>query len=873
LREQAVTQEGITGTISYMAPELLQGQASSEGSDLFSVGIVAYQLLTGRHPFKAPSLTLMMVNITKGDVDLDAPDVDPRLRPVLARLLTVDAAARYDDAQQVMVDLSAALGMQPPRESAAIRDSFLTAAKLVGRRGEMERLAEHLSKAIVGLGAGVLVGGESGVGKTRLLDELRTLALVKGALVLDGQEVRQGKSPYQVWRQPIRRLCLEIDLGDDAACDLLPLVPDLPELLGRELAPAEELDPVAAKKRLHRAVVRLFEDRTDPTVVLLEDLQWAGGESLELLAEIHGVAAQSPLLLLATYRVDEKPDLPGELPGFDSLQLHRLSPGATEELSATILGEAGRDPAVLDLLRRETEGNAFFIVEVARALAEEAGRLHGIELAEVPQRISTGGIQRILRRRLGRIPDAARPLLELAAVAGRELDLPLLRRIAAGLDDAPERLGPWLRVCVDAAVLEVQGDDWRFAHDKLRENVLAELESSESHRLHRLIGDGLVDLHGDAPEHLAAQAFHYRAAAAGGAPEVVEKAIDRLLLAGQQAVDGCLTSAALDVLGEARRLLDAQPVTQERLRREAALHNELGAAFLMSKGHAAVEVRDCFERSRALCEQLGDERGLLPVLLGLWRHHVVRGELEVARELAEHFVATAEAEGDPAFIVLADSALGTSLMYQGQTQRSWRHFERSIEHYAALPDDAKRRAAKAFSYGQNPGVANLVYGACDLWCLGHPDQALDRCRQGVALADQLRHPFSQAFAAVIAAWVHQFRREYELAGECALRAIELSKAQGFQLFLAVGSVLYGWSLAMQDQEARGIAMLEHTLDLLRQSGSELLRPYFLALLAEAKGRAGQLDDGRAAVAEAIEIADRSDQGQEVWPQELGAALP
>ena len=235
LREQSASQDGITGTISYMAPELLQGQAASEASDLFAVGVVAYQLLTGRHPFMAPSLTLMMVNITKGAADLDVPDIDARLLPVIKGLLANGAGERYDDAQKVIADLSSALGLPLPRESAAIRDSFLKAARLVGRRREMSKLAEHLSKALVGLGVGVVIGGESGVGKTRLLDELRTLALVKGALVLDGQDVRQGGSPYQVWRQPLRRLCLELELDDETARDLLPLVPDLPELLGREL--------------------------------------------------------------------------------------------------------------------------------------------------------------------------------------------------------------------------------------------------------------------------------------------------------------------------------------------------------------------------------------------------------------------------------------------------------------------------------------------------------------------------------------------------------------------------------------------------------------------------------------------------------------
>ncbi|MCG8457056.1 MAG: hypothetical protein MI919_12315, partial [Holophagales bacterium] len=634
---------------------------------------------------------------------------------------------------------------------------------------------------------------------------------------------------------------------------------------------AETLDPVSAQKKLLAAVESLFRRQKQPVVVLLEDLQWSGDESLALLARLQQIAGALPLLVVASYRDDEKPDLPETVPGAEALKLPRLSPQAIEELSASMLGRTGHQKEVLDLLVRETEGNVLFVVEVARALAEEAGRLDGISGAHLPRQISTGGIRRILRRRLERVPPHARPLLDAAAVAGRELDLRLVERLAerlivetlAGGEEASGNaptLSSWLRTGASVAVLEVQGEKWRFTHDKLRENLLEDLDRERRRELHRLVGESLLDLYGDAPEHLGAQAFHFTEAAAGGDPEVVETAVRRLVRAGGLAVDSCANQVALGYLQDGLRLLRTLPTTDDRLRLEMELQNELGAAYLMSKGHAAAEVRACFERSRNLCQQLGDDRGLLPVLLGLWRHHVVRGELATARELAEQFLELAEQEGDLPFVVLADSALGTSLMYQGETARSWSCFGRSIEMYEALPPAARRRAAQAFSYGQNPGVANLVYGACDLWCLGYPDQALERAREGLALADQLAHPFSRAFASVIAAWVHQFRREYQLAGERAQQAIEISQAQGFQLFLAVGSVLAGWSMAMQGQAEQGIGRISKTLDLLRASGSELLRPYFLALLAEACGRAGTLDHGLEAVHEALEIAERSGQG-------------
>lgn len=864
LREQAMDTGGITGTIAYMAPELLQGKKATESSDLFAIGVVAYEILTGKHPFQSKNLTMMMLAITRGE---DPPDeaIDPRLRPVIRKLMARKAEERYGKAPDVIRDLTTALGLPMPEETAAIRDSFLQTARLVGRSQEMKTLAEHLRGALGGMGGALLVGGESGVGKSRLLDELRTLALVKGALVIEGQEVRQGNSPYQVWRQPLLSLCLDAELDDDEARALRNLVPNLEELLGRPVPEGEELDPVAAQKKLLDAVEAILHRQAQPLVILLEDLHWSGDESLALFGRLQSIVGSLPVLLVASFRNDERPDLPKTLGDTECLEIQRLSPRAIEKLSHSILGEAGRHRQILDLLQRETEGNVFFVVEVARALAEEAGRLDRIDVERLPQQISTGGIQRILRRRLDRVPEAARALLEAAAVAGRELDLDLVARLAEG---HPEISGveTWLDTCAEVAVLEVQGDDWRFAHDKLRENLVDDLGRGKRRRLHQRVAEALVALYGDAAEHLSAQAYHLTEAAEGGDPAVVRRAVERLSLAGKLAVDSCANQAALDYLQTGLRLLQALPVTTDRLRLEMDLRNELGAAYLMSKGHAAPEVRTCFERSETLCEQLGDTPGRLPVLLGLWRHHVVRGELERARDLAERLLASAEQADDAPFIVLAHSALGTNLMYQGETARSWSHFERGIRLYGDLPPEAKRRAAQAFSYGQNPGVMNLLYGGCVLWCLGQPDRALALAEEGLALADELAHPFSQAFASVIAAWVHQFRRDYRAAGERAQRAIEISMAQGFQLFVAVGSVLLGWSLAMQGQTEKGIGMITKTLGLLQASGSELLRPYFLALLAEASGRSGAIDGGLGAIREATEIAERS--SQKWWYPEI-----
>jgi tetratricopeptide (TPR) repeat protein len=177
-----------------------------------------------------------------------------------------------------------------------------------------------------------------------------------------------------------------------------------------------------------------------------------------------------------------------------------------------MLGEPGQQSGVLERLLKETEGNAFFLVEVVRALAEEAGRLSRIGQKALPDKVFAGGVQTIIRRRLQRAPDWARPLLRPAAVAGRELDLALLQHIAANQPDYfPQNmaLDNWLNGCTEAAVLDVQEGHWRFAHDKLRQALLDDLPEEERPGLHRLVAQTIEIIHANSLDDYAYILFEH----------------------------------------------------------------------------------------------------------------------------------------------------------------------------------------------------------------------------------------------------------------------------------------------------------------------------------------------------------------------------
>lgn len=499
--------QGSAGTWQYAAPEILWGNAATEASDLYSIGVLAYQLFAGGHPFDVYDPEFL------DKVLYEPPDwarlgVGEGLTAVIAKLLEKDPANRYPTAEATIAALSQAVGLPIPPESTSIRDSYLQAAQFVGREEELTRLSTALASAKSGQGSAWLIGGESGVGKSRLINELQIQALVDGFLVLRGQSVEEAGRPYQLWPDAIRQLILEQDVDDLAAGVLKALVPDMDRLLGRDIPAPPVLAENSARQRLFSTIIHLFQEISQPVLLILEDLQWAR-ESLEILSFLNRQTGSLPLLVVGSYRDDEQPDLPGQLAEMNLLPLSRLSEKSMAALSTAMLGEVGQRPEILALLQRETEGNAFFLVEVVRALAEEAGRLSAVSDIALPTRLFPQGIQTIVSRRLSRIPDDVRLLLPGAAVLGRQLDLRLVAELAHTMS-APLELEAWLSSCAEAAVLNLENGRWQFAHDKLREGILAQLVAQERLAWHRRAAEAIESVYPDEPAQAGALVYHWQ---------------------------------------------------------------------------------------------------------------------------------------------------------------------------------------------------------------------------------------------------------------------------------------------------------------------------------------------------------------------------
>ncbi|MEM7802828.1 MAG: AAA family ATPase, partial [Chloroflexota bacterium] len=368
-------------------------------------------------------------------------------------------------------------------------------------------LTAGLDRAGNGRGSAWLIGGESGVGKSRLLRELQTVGLVNGLQLLTGQaEDDAANGAYQIWREPLRQMIVTLsDLDDLAASTLLPLVPDIARLLNRSVEPATNLTRGATQIRLFSIVTNLFRQIERPILLILEDLHWET-ESLSLLTHLISQIETLPLMVVGSFRNDERPNLVDLLSGMQLINLERLSERNMAQLSASMLGEIGQKPEIVAYLQHETEGNAFFAVEIVRALAEEAGRLDLINQTLLPEKLLPSGILQVVERLFNKIPEEARPLLRLAAVAGRQIDIDLLMLADQSGQDVE---GVWLQTCADRGIFEIQDGRWRFRHDKLREWLLDTLSESDCQQFHQHIAFSLETLYGEGPIYAGRLAYHW----------------------------------------------------------------------------------------------------------------------------------------------------------------------------------------------------------------------------------------------------------------------------------------------------------------------------------------------------------------------------
>jgi predicted ATPase len=331
--------------------------------------------------------------------------------------------------------------------------------------------------------------------------------------------------------------------------------------------------------------------------------------------------------------------------------------------------------------------------------------------------------------------------------------------------------------------------------------------------------------------------------------------------AGEQASERSANLEAVSHFTIGLELLNTLPETPEHIHHALTLHIALGGALQIAKGYAVPEVGHAYTQAYALCQQVGEPPELVPVLFGLWRFYLTQPQFHTARELGDTLMRLAQRAQDPALAVVAHYAVGLTGFCLGALPAAHQHMEEGIACYTP-----EQRRAPVFRLGLDPGLACRGFAAVTFWLLGYPAQALARLHEALALAHELSHPWSLAWMRCFAAFVSQWRRDVSAVHEQADATITLATEQGFPLWVAWGTSVRGWALAMQGQGEAGLAQVRQGIAATLATGAAILVPYFCTMLAEVYDHLGHTEDGLQALAEAQTLVEQHD--ERWWEAEI-----
>jgi predicted ATPase/DNA-binding winged helix-turn-helix (wHTH) protein len=767
----------------------------------------------------------------------------------------------------------------PVSSSFGYPSSHPSSAPLVGREEELTQLHAWLTKAQAGERQVVFISGESGIGKTTLVEAFLAQAATTGVRIAHGQCAAHygvGEA-YLPVIEVVQRLCREP--GNEGLLEVLdrqaPLwLAQMPSLLtSHDRTRLQREVRGATRERMLREIAAALEAFTAdaPLVLVLDDLHWSDHATVDLFSFVGWRPEPARLLLLGAYRPEDIGAGANPLKSVrHELQAHgrchhlSLSPFTVSEVDRylSLRFTANHFPSPLaQAIHQRSEGNPLFVVNVVDHLVAHgvlaphdgswslAANLDDIQFEE------PATVQEFIEHQRDRLSPQEEQVLKVASVAGLEFST---AAVAAGLPATLEDVEDWCEgLTRHQQCLRSRGSgEWpdgaivtyyEFAHSLYQHGWYERVTAARRVQLHQRIAARLEQGYGNRAGEIAAElaehcergrdfprALHYRRVAA-------ENAARRF---GYQ--------EAVKHLAKGLESLTHVSDTQERLRHEIALHNALGAVYMATQGYASPAVAQAYERARMLCRQVDATAQLTPALRGLWSFYLTRMELHTARTLADQLLHIARREQSQALLLEAERELGQTLYCLGEFPAARQALEDSLARY-----DPDAHATHITLYGQDPKVACLAQLARTLCLLGSPDQALHHVETALAFAREIAHPYTLALAFYHAAVVFQACGDWQRTVEAAQSAMTLSTEHGFPYWLSASQILYGWALSRQSRVEEGIRYMQQGIAAYAETGATLNRPYALALLAEAYGATGRPDEGLVLLNEALALIQDS----------------
>jgi class 3 adenylate cyclase/predicted ATPase len=743
---------------------------------------------------------------------------------------------------------------------------------MVGREEELALLRRRWAQATGGEGQVVLLSGEAGIGKSRLVQELKDRVAQDSAVRIEFrcspyhqnsafypliEHVQQVLyfAPSDTPQAKVQKLEQTLARYRFPQSDTVPLLATLLSLPYSEAVSPLTLTPQQQKQKTLDALLQwLFEEAERvPVYTVWEDLHWADPSTLEFLALCLDQVPTARMLMLLTFRPEFTPAWTSRS-HVSHLVLSRLGRKQTSAIVEQISGGKALPSEVLHQIVAKTDGVPLFIEELTKTVLESIESIGSIKSigSAIP-----ATLQDSLMARLDRL-GTAKEVAQQGAVVGRELTYELLSAVSPLTEAA---LRQELTKLVEAELLYQRGlppqATYLFKHALVQETAYQSLLKSKRQQYHHQIAQVFEVRFPETTETQPEMVAHHYTQAG-----LIEQAIPYWQRAGERAVQRSAHIEAINYLTKGLELLQAMPHTSARAQRELTLQVLLGGSLMAAKGFASSEMENAYLRAQELCGQQRDSTQLFPVLFGLWVFYLARAKLQTAREFAMQLLRTAQSMQDPTLLLVAHHALGMTLFFLGEFFRCREYAEQGIPLY-----DIQQHRSLAFLYASSdPGVFCQGSAARALWHLGYPDQALKMAYNALTLAKELAHPYTVASAVHFTAGLHQFRKEEQAVREQADRLMTLSIDQGLPFFLVSGCIYQGWSLAVQGRGEEGLALMHRGLSKWRAMQAELWQPYFLALIAETYGRMQRINEGLSVVSEALAVADKT--GERFYEAEL-----
>jgi class 3 adenylate cyclase/predicted ATPase len=722
---------------------------------------------------------------------------------------------------------------------------------LIGRSSELSLLVDRWQKIKEGDGQVIFLSGIPGVGKSRLLHELKSYIRQEPHVLLH----HQG-SPYynqsaffpmiEQIEQAAQLTAREADADKLAKLKAyLPRPADssiepvllIAKLLSIPLDGHLELSGLTPQQIKNRTISTLVDmllafSVQGPTLCIFEDAHWLDPSTLELLELIISRIDHAHVLLIVSCR----PEFHPAWIAHTNATIHSLTRLSNTEVKTMIrdLLQGGSLPQpLLDQIIEKADGVPLFIEELTNSMLSAPLRTRGASermvrssLLRVPDTLSDA-----LMERLDRVAPSRR-LAQIAAVIGREFSADLLS--AASQVDEDDMLSAL--ALLEKADIIYRADisptvRFAFKHVLLRDAIYDSLLRSKRHQIHAdiaaILEHDFPELAENQPEVLA---YHYQEAGNH------TRAIHCWFESGQRALAHSANVEAIANFRKALLLLNTLAETPERISQEIRIQLALGIPLIAVRGYPSVETREAFSRAHTLCLQLGDIPEYSQALFGLWGHSWMGGRNDEALQMAGEFLSRAQALSDPIPRMVAHRVMGSTLLTIGDFQSSANHFEESIK-----LSIGKGRQPLYNLYMVEPQAASLLLMSWDLWFLGYPDQALSRVSEALALGEDLGHLYTVAFAQYMTSVVHLLRGDATRAFESAERSFEMSKEQRFSLYEILSRISRGRAAGDLGRIEVGRTEIALGLDEARRNGVGFMLPMMDSWLADMHARAGETE--------------------------------